>query len=293
MIKNVNDGSSDKPKLRKLLNLGTLAALPEWSTAPKAKGLELYQAIREAGYEGVQGGNIDLCHETNLTCSGSFRLNEANEADQIVAQKKEQGYDCLTCHVAWGMEDDSKIDDLINAIIIASENNNIPLYIETHRATITQDTYRTVQMVRRNPNIRFNGDFSHWYTGQEMPYGNMTDKLNFLNPVFDRVRFFHGRIGNSSHMQIKFNNQDDFVQDFKEMWTRSMHGFLKSAQPGDVLPFAPELLANNYARKFPNANGEMCEESDRWQQALLMTQIAQSCFEEAVQRHQNESTKSL
>ena len=45
------------------------------------------------------------------------------------------------------------------------------------------------------------------------------------------------------------------------------------AQPGDYLCFAPELLGPeiSYARLIPNAKGEMVEESDRWQQALVYT----------------------
>ena len=52
-----------------------------------------------------------------------------------------------------------------------------------------QDMYRTVRAVERNPEIMINGDFSHWYTGQEMPYGDWEQKLAFIQPVFDRVGF--------------------------------------------------------------------------------------------------------
>ena len=38
-------------------------------------------------------------------------------------------------------------------------------HIETHRATICQGMWRTVQFVKRFPELRFNGDFSHWYAG--------------------------------------------------------------------------------------------------------------------------------
>ena len=39
------------------LNILTLQDLPDFSTAPRAEGLELHQAIREAGYE-VRGGKL-------------------------------------------------------------------------------------------------------------------------------------------------------------------------------------------------------------------------------------------
>jgi hypothetical protein len=45
----------------------------------------------------------------------------------------------------------------------------------------------------------------------------------------------------------------------------------------------PELLAPRiyYARTFRNAEGVPIEESDRWEQSLLLKQIAEACLEEA------------
>ena len=62
-----------------------------------------------------------------------------------------------------------------------------------------------------------------------------------------------------------------------------MRGFLDHAKAGDVLIFAPELLAGTYyyARLFPDARGKLVEESDRCQQALLYQRIARECFAEA------------
>jgi hypothetical protein len=281
MIKNINDGSKNEPRLHKILNRGTIMQLPDWSSIPKLEDKDLYAAIKDYGYEGFQGGDPALCSEFGLTSSGSFRGNKPEEIEKLVKEKKGMGYDALTCHLGWGMEDDSQVDTLVQTVIKHSEKYEIPIFIETHRATITQDIWRTVEMVKRNPEIRFNGDFSHWYTGLEMPYGSFEDKCDFLEPVFKRVRFFHGRMGNSSHMQMKFDKGSEFVADFEQLWVRSMKGFLETAQPGDYLPFAPELLPGNYARKFIYDGKEEREESDRWQQALTMIEIAESCFNEA------------
>jgi hypothetical protein len=121
-----------------------------------------------------------------------------------------------------------------------------------------------------------------------MVYGDIQAKLDFLQPVFDRVRFLHGRIASSGCMQVDIGDGKDRlnVAHFREMWTRAMLGFLKSAGPGDYICFAPELLGPeiNYARRIPNASGEWVEESDRWQQAAVYTQIAKECWEEAKKR---------
>ena len=50
------------------------------------------------------------------------------------------------------------------------------------------------ELTKRFPEIRFNADFSHYYCGQEMVYGDFEAKLDFMAPIFERVGFIHGRI---------------------------------------------------------------------------------------------------
>jgi hypothetical protein len=185
---------------------------------------------------------------------------------------------------------------LVEAILNASDRRRLPIFIETHRATITQDVWRTVQIAKKFPEVRFNGDFSHYYCGQELVYGDWDSKLTFMQPIFDRVGFIHGRIASPGCMQVSIDADLEsrpqqahgvvnYLSHFKEMWTRAMYGFLGTAGSGDVLVFAPELLSGThyYARAFPNASGQVVEESDRYFQALLYKDLARTCFAEARQ----------
>lgn len=286
-VRNTNDGTSEQPYLRTDLNLGTLAELPTWSKAP-AKGDNLLRALRDAGYQGTQYGDPKLSRELGMGCTAGGRVNRPGEIAPLVRDWKRSGVDCATLHVGWGHESDSEIDALVSEIIDVSDSEDLPLYIETHRATITQDTWRTIQIIERNPDIRLNADFSHWYTGLEMPYGDFGEKLKFLAPAFERVRFIHGRCGNSSHMQVALDHpsMEKSLLHFKEMWTRSCIGFLKSAAPGDYISFNPELLhpSINYAQTFRQPDGRYDEQSDRWEDGLKMTRIAVECFREARKR---------
>ncbi len=243
-VRNTNDGTLSEPYLRTDLNLGTLADLPDWSKAPKASDEKLLLTLQAAGFQGVQGGDPVLCRKIGMGCTGSGRVNKPSDIPALVENFNSAGFDCATLHVGWGHESDAEIDALVREIILVSAGEDLPLYIETHRATITQDTWRTVQMIERNPDVRINADFSHWYTGLEMPYGNIEEKFNFLEPVFERVRFFHGRCGNSSHIQLPLNHPSMTMAlaYFSEMWMRSFKGFLRSAKPGDYISFNPELL---------------------------------------------------
>ncbi len=288
MIKNTNDKTAARPYLQCFINSGNLYNLPAYTSGPQGGELDLLKAAKAAGFQGVQFASPELCRELGLRVAGAGRVNQVEEVEPVAIKAKEQDLVCVTLHVGWGMEPDDQAWRLVEAVLEASQKHDIPLYIETHRATITQDIWRTVQLVNKFPEIRFNGDFSHWYTGQEMVYGGFEKKADFLAPVFERVRFIHGRIGNPGSIQVDIGDgrQDlPYLAHFKEMWTRSFAGFLKSAQPGDYFCFTPELLKPEifYARTIKNAAGQIVEEGDRWQQALLYNQLAQECFEQARQ----------
>jgi hypothetical protein len=280
MIANTNDGGARAPHLRSYLNLLSLEGLPPAGLAE----------IEAAGYEGVQfvepatDRELSECRRLGLGMAGSGRINEPEQADALAGRFAGEGLECATIHLGWGLEDDDAAAWLIEATLGASERHRIPLYLETHRATLFQDMWRTAGFVRRFPELRFNGDFSHWYTGQEMVYGGFDRKLAFIAPVLERVRFVHGRIGNPGSIQVDIGKGDPeehpYVAHFRQMWTAAFAGFLASARPGDYICFAPELLAPRiyYGRVFRNGAGELHEESDRRQQSLVLREIAKECF---------------
>jgi len=292
----LNDGSSDAPKLRVYLNLDNLVDLRSDSIWPGLEGNERMARLRVDGFEGVQVTSGEPPSASVMPFCGLDRINAPSEAFRIASKYAERGDQCLTIHAGWGIEDDDEVFRLVESILRASEKTKLPIFIETHRATITQDMWRTVQIVKRFPEVLFNGDFSHFYCGQEMVYGGLEMKIKFMAPIFNRVGFMHGRIASPGHMQMPVDaaatrplaasGVTDYFADFRKLWTRAMRGFLDHAKAGDVLIFAPELLSGTYyyARQFPDAVGKLVEETDRYQQALLYLRIAHECFAEA-RRH--------
>lgn len=265
------------------MNLEALEGLAQNTANP-------LETIRAAGFDGVQFTQPlaralkDEALRIGMIACGSGRVNAPAEAEATAKEACDAGLACLTLHVGWGMESDEEAAALIAAILEASAKYSIPLYPETHRATIFQDPWRTLRFLERFPSLEFNGDFSHWYTGTEMVYGGFEKKLEFIRPVLDRVAFLHGRIGNPGCMQVDIGDGDTeqhpYVAHFRTLWTESFRGFLRRRTAADAICFTPELLSPTYyyARVF---NGR--EESDRWEQALLLVRIARECFHEALQ----------
>ena len=116
-------------------------------------------AICEAGYEGVQfieplpAKLVEDARAMGLRVCGSGRVNLPEDAERLAAQARHHGLECLTLHVGWGNEEDDEALRLIEAVLHASIRHDIPLYVETHRATIFQDTWRSVNFVRRFPEL--------------------------------------------------------------------------------------------------------------------------------------------
>ena len=284
MIKNTNDGTNNPPSLRIDINYNTCDELPAFSTGPKGNDSEKHEAFAKAGFGGVQDGDPQLCKAFNLQLTAHARINKVGDLDELMSVWTSRNYNCASIHLGWGMESDEQMDNLVRYVMETSEKFDFPIYIETHRATITQDLWRTVELTKRFPEIRFNGDFSHWYTGQEMVYGGIENKWEFIQPIFDRVRFIHGRIGNPGCIQVDVKDKNaSYVQHFKDMWKHSFLGFLKSAKPGDYICFTIELLKSEifYERTILDENGKEQEEGDRWQQALLYKEIIKECWEAA------------
>ena len=296
----LNHGKDSAPELKVYLNLDNTHNLPATSIWPGVTGDAALERIKQDGFEGVQAAYyVQYRNREILPYCGLNRINKPNEAEAVFAEHVELGDECITLHLGWGMEDEDEVNRLVESVLQASEKFQLPAFIETHRATVTQDMWRTVQITKAFPEVRFNGDFSHYYCGQEMIYGDFEEKLEFMQPIFERVSFIHARIASSGCMQMPIDTIDgrpraaagdvDYLPHFKAIWTRVMSAFLKNASAGDQLIFAPELLSSkdNYARSIVLPDGTFGEESDRYQQALLYKEIANECMREAANATKN------
>jgi hypothetical protein len=266
------------------MNLMAFDSMPNDSSVPRGSREQQFLSLRNSGFSGVQFATqptdeeLAICASLALGVAGSDRVNTPAEVWTLARESTAIGYECVTLHVGWGLEGDNEAFRLIDSILEASTQAGIPLYVETHRATIFQDMWRTVDFTRRYPELRFNGDFSHWYAGQEMVYGSFEKKFAFIQPVLERVRFIHGRIANPGCIQAKVEEGTPHLAHFRELWTACFRNFLALAGDSDYICFTPELLAPDiyYAHSLNGA-----ELSDRWQESLLLNRIAQQCFSDA------------
>jgi hypothetical protein len=285
---NCNDGTEKPPRLRLDAAWMMVKDFPPYHSGPRGDDASILAAVKAAGYEGVQGGDPKLVRAAGLRYTAMGRVNVPGEAQALAMQAKKDGADCLTLHAGWGDEGMAEAIELLKEIVAVSHKLRLPIFVETHRATLLQDQWRSVELVCNVDGLRINGDFSHYYTGQEMRYGDFNARLDNLEVLLNRVGFMHGRIGNSCCMQVEIaeNDPSEHMAHFRAMWTRVFQCFRDKAQQGDYFIFCPELLSNefNYARMFRTASGELREECDRWTQAKILCDIARECWDASIRR---------
>ncbi|MHA7987601.1 hypothetical protein ACX9R5_17520 [Rathayibacter sp. CAU 1779] len=279
----------DAPEgLRLGIHAGTFQSPLEGSTLAGATDAQRYRMARDAGFTLVQDGDDALAATVGLATAGAGRVLAPEDAGVLARRSAAAGHESTTLHVGTGFESDEDANALIEAILEAAVTESHPMFVETHRATITQDPWRTIQLVKRYPDLLFTGDFSHWYTGVELVYGDLDEKLDALQPVFDRVRFLHGRVGTPGCMQVPIAGarHQPYVGHFFEIWARTFASALSTGAASGGITFVPELLPpdNFYAREFPRADGAIGEESDRWTEAILLAELAIDAFDEGARR---------
>ena len=283
-------------QLRKDIHLGTLLALPPASRGWCAHPDEQWPLLKAEGYQCVQAWDgWDAIQRAGLQASGIARVTRPEQLDPLARQHRAAGLLYTNLHLGTGFDSDAEMDALAAALLEAQARHGHTLLIETHRATATQDIWRTLRWVERFPDLRFTADLSHWYTGHELTYGGeFADRMARLQPVFDRVRAFHGRIGNSGCLQTPLDRPGLYLDHYRAMWTACCAGFLRHAEPGSVLSFNAELLPMavgegtgtlwlhyqqaTQARPEDPWQGEPC---DRFADAQALWDIINACWAQA------------
>lgn len=300
-----NDGTDAQPYLRKDINLGTILNLPHGSTGFRMHLHEQLALLKTDGYIGAQSwSQYNETIAAGLRATGMARITVAQQSEGIARDHKAQGLDATTIHLGTSFESDAEMDALVASVLEASARHSYPFYIETHRATLTQDIRRTVDMVERFPDVRFNVDLSHYYTGHELTYGGeFYERMDRLTPVFERARFMHGRISNAGCIQAPVNDEGVYVDHFRTMWQRCFEGFLGGATPGDYFSFNAEILPMrvgsgehtqwlHYAQQRPSQAGDPLagEPTDRLLEATALWEIASEVFSAAQQKATQRTT---
>ncbi|OAS22724.1 sugar phosphate isomerase/epimerase family protein [Paenibacillus oryzisoli] len=282
-ITRVNDGSNRPPRLEVHQSMWAMMELGEEGTElPLEAKLE---RIAGAGFTGILARvpDIDgrdewkrLLNQYSLSFGSHCFPFSPTDLSTHIQNAADMDMLYVNGQVADAFVIDEEAIELLGGLATVSAAHSMPFYVETHRGKITQDLIRTAQYTQALPNLRFTLDVSHYVLA-----GEMTEKQEkaerLLETVLQRTSVIHSRISSGEQIQVDVGFSDAMLTRYEQWWTQAMRYWLQGAKPGDVLPFVCELGPAPYAIK----GLEGRELSSRWEQALILKNVAQACWKHA------------
>jgi len=144
----------------------------------------------------------------------------------------------------------------------------LPVLFETHRDSLLNDLYYTLQVLELVPEMRLCADLSHFVVDREMrePIGSRDQA--FIDRILERADCFQGRVANREQVQIQidFPQHQEWVGIFRNWWKSGMQRWRDRNADDATLIFLCELGPPPYAITDANRH----ELSDRWEEALTI-----------------------
>jgi len=149
-----------------------------------------------------------------------------------------------------------------------AKNAGISMLFETHRDSLLNDLYYTLQVIDLVPEIRLCADLSHFVVDREMRDPISDSDKAYIDRILERSDCIQGRVANREQVQIQidFPQHQAWVEIFREWWKQGMRSWRARSSDDATLIFLCELGPPPYAI----TDGNRRELSDRWEEALTI-----------------------
>lgn len=236
-----------------------------------------FQMIADAGYDGVC---IDpsvaeiadyaeigpLCAEYQLGCMVNAFPYTIDEMQPLLEFAKE--LDACAVNAIGGVMPVNASDavPVIQRWRDDAERFGVPLLFETHRDSLLNDLYFTLQVLDAVPDLRLCADLSHFVVDREMRLPLRDADRAYIGRILEHSDSFQGRVANREQVQIQVNfpQHQEWVDTFRGWWKTGMRLWRERNASDATLRFLCELGPPPYA--ITDANQK--ELSDRWEEAL-------------------------
>ncbi|WP_419759720.1 sugar phosphate isomerase/epimerase family protein [Acidisoma sp.] len=152
-----------------------------------------------------------------------------------------------------------------------AEAAGVSLQFETHRNSITNDMFATLQLLDAVPEMVISADLSHYVVGREFDCPPDARTEGHVARLLARSGSFQGRIASRQQIQVPFGfpQYAKWLGVFLAWWEAGFRQWRRHGSCGSttgVLNFLCELGPHEYAMTGPDG----CELSDRWEEALIL-----------------------
>ncbi len=156
----------------------------------------------------------------------------------------------------------------------------VPLLVETHRNTLTNDLWATRECLDRLPDLPLLADLSHYVCGQEMNLPISPRNEALIQRILAQAHAFHGRVSSAEQVQleISFDIHRPWLDQYLTWWWQGFEHWLARARGGDSLTFTCELGPAPYAI----ADRHGFDRSNRWEEAQHMRDLVRQLWDRVV-----------
>ncbi len=142
----------------------------------------------------------------------------------------------------------------------------MPLLFETHRDSLLNDLYFTLQLMDLVPEMRLCADLSHFVVDRELCAPVPTRDQEYVNAILERSDCFQGRVASREQVQVQlsFPQHQVWVEIFKSWWKAGMWSWRTRNDEDATLVFLCELGPPPYAM----TDKRQQELSNRWDESL-------------------------
>ncbi len=157
---------------------------------------------------------------------------------------------------------------LVNQWMRNAESIGMPLLFETHRDSLLNDLFFTLQLMDQVPDMRLCADLSHFVIDREFRMPVPSRDQEYIHKILSRSDCFQGRVANREQIQIQidFPQHQEWVAQFKAWWEEGLRLWRRRNDEDATLVFLCELGPRPYAI----TDGQQRELSDRWEEALTI-----------------------
>ncbi len=157
-----------------------------------------------------------------------------------------------------------------------AERMGVDLLFETHRDSILNDLYFTLEVLDAVPELMLTADLSHFVVEREFQLPLSARDRGFLQRIHERSDCFQGRVASREQVQIQidFPQHQPWVALFKELWRDGLRSWRARHASDATCVFLCELGPPGYA--ITDARGQ--ELSDRWTEALTIRRWVQEIW---------------
>ncbi len=241
-----NTGLDDEPKLIRTMAMFTMTGLPRIKRSAVS--------LKDDGFDAMQAHLLLPSRAKPFSKQGMMMTQAAifdasslkTKLQSKVRVWKKQAYVCATIITGTGNESLEEALVIAGIITEVAGTEGFPLFLELHRASVTESIERTLAMVTAYPKLTFTADFSHWilsYRIDELSAEKRLALLSKIAPVIERCGYLQLRYASSNHIQLSKGLASKHIQSVYHQLTGSViRAFNANAINGDVLFIAPEVL---------------------------------------------------